>query len=67
MFFFFRRNSICGVALEELIGIFIGQCWIITQSGNVAIVHQIIHLNMDLNQAANAKFELEESGTEHAV
>ena len=27
---FFRRNTICGVVVEELIGIFIGQCWIIT-------------------------------------
>jgi hypothetical protein len=63
---FFRRNTICGV-VEEPIGTFMGQCWIITQSGNFAIVHQFINLNVNLHQAANAKFELEQSETEHAV
>ena len=64
---FFRRNTICGVAVQKLIEIFIGQWWIITQSANFAIVHQFIRLNVDLHHAANAKFELEQSETEHAV
>jgi len=41
--FFFRRNIIYRVAVEELIGIFLVQWWIITQSGNFSIVHQFIH------------------------
>jgi len=64
---FFRRNTICGVAVEEFIGILLCQFWIITHSGNFAIVQRFIHLNADLHQAANAKFELEEGETEHAV
>jgi hypothetical protein len=64
---FMRRNTICGVAVEEFIEIFICQFWIITHSGNFVIVQRFIHLNVDLHQAANSEFELEEGETEHAV
>jgi hypothetical protein len=64
---FFRSNTICGVAVEKLIGTFVGQFWIITHSGNFAIVHQFTILNVDLHLAANAKIQLEQSQTEHTV
>jgi hypothetical protein len=36
-------------------------------SGNFAIVQRFSHLNVDLHQAANAKFDLKQGETEHAV
>jgi hypothetical protein len=52
---------------ERTVEIFTGHCWIITQSDNCAIVHKFILLNVNLHQAANAEFELEQSETEHAA